>query len=73
VKPTSEAIPKDVALKLCGEIRSENAKKTFSAGKHQCNFCYKRAGNKPELLSIFTNPLNRGCSQVNDRYSKMKK
>lgn len=68
----SEAIPRDVALKLCEEVRKENEKKTFSAGKRQCSFCYKRAGNNPNMLAIFTNPLNRGCSQVNDRYSKGK-
>jgi len=64
----SEMIPKEEALRLCDEIREENMKKRFSAGKHQCSFCYKRAGGNPEKLMIFANPLNRGCSQVNKRY-----
>lgn len=64
----SETIPREEAVALCDEIRKENMAKRFSVGKRQCSFCYKRAGGNSEKLMIFTNPLNRGCSQVNGRF-----
>jgi len=66
-------IPKEIALKLCEEIRKENARKRFSFGKLQCRFCYKFNKDNPELSSrcIFGNEQNRGCWQVNKRYDAL--
>lgn len=65
-----DVIPGDIALQLCQEIREENARKRFGAGKMQCKFCYKFGRDNPEKLCIFANEQNRGCSQVNKRYDK---
>ena len=38
---TPKAIPREVAIKLCDEIRAENRQKRFSLGRLQCWGCYK--------------------------------
>lgn len=58
-------IPREMALKLCDEIRSENSRKWFSIWKSMCFFCYKFANGDMEKLCISN---ERGCSQVNKRY-----
>jgi len=58
-----DAIPKDVALQLCNEIREENARKKFSFGKMFCHFC--------KGSCVFANEQNRGCWRVNKRYDKL--
>lgn len=63
-------IPREIALKLCEEIRKENERKRFGIGKTQCWGCYKFAKEDSSKLCIFTNEMNRGCSQVNKRYEK---
>ncbi|MEM2872937.1 MAG: hypothetical protein QXD82_02075 [Nitrososphaerales archaeon] len=64
-------IPREIALELCNEIRRENSRKKFGIGKTQCSFCYELARDNPSRLCIFTNELNRGCSQVNKRYDDL--
>ena len=64
-------IPREIALKLCAEIREENKRKWFGFGKTQCSICYKLGKEDSSKLCIFGNELNRGCSQVNKRYEKL--
>ena len=64
-------IPKEIALKLCDEIREENHRKKFGMGKMACYFCYKYARDNPSKLCIFAYELNRGCYQVNKRYDAL--
>lgn len=61
---TGKDIPRDVALKLCDEIRSENKRKRFSIWKLQCWGCYWNAKRDVEKLCVF----GGGCPQVNRRY-----
>lgn len=42
-----DAIPKDIALRLCEEIRLENASKKLGAGKSMCHFCYNYSIEHP--------------------------
>jgi len=62
------AITREDALRLCGEIRQENARKLLGAGKMQCSICYKLGSDNPARLCIFGNERNSGCAQVNKRY-----
>ncbi|WXG39642.1 MAG: hypothetical protein WED07_02210 [Candidatus Freyarchaeum deiterrae] len=68
-----DAIPKDIALRLCEEIRLENASKKLGAGKSMCHFCYNYSIEHPGQLCVFANEENRGCYQVNKRYDKLHK
>lgn len=72
-EPIKDAIPTEIALKLCNEIREENARKRLGFGKTQCQFCYRFGKEKTERLCIFGNEQNRGCQQVNKRYDKLYK
>lgn len=69
-RPSRNAISREDALRLCSEVRHENAKKLFGAGKMQCSVCYKLGKDNPDHLCIFANEQNRGCTQVNERYDK---
>jgi len=63
-----EAIPRELALTLCKEIREENKRKRFGFGKMQCSGCYWAARDDLSKLCIFGNEKNRGCQLVNKRY-----
>ncbi len=65
-----EAIPKDIALQLCEEIREESARKKFGSGKMMCWGCIKATKDNIKGRCVFANELNRGCSQINKRYDK---
>ena len=58
-------IPRDIALKLCDEIRAGNKQRWFSIWKLQCFFCYKWAKGDKQKLCVFS---EQGCPQVNKRY-----
>jgi len=62
---TGKDIPREVALKLCDEIRSENKQKWFSFGRLQCWGCYKWAKGGTEKLCLSS---EGGCNLVNKRY-----
>jgi len=62
---TGKDIPREVALKLCNEIRSENKQKWFSLGWLQCWGCYKWAKGDAEKLCLSS---EQGCNLINKRY-----
>lgn len=62
---TGKDIPREVALKLCDEIRAENKGKWSSPGGLQCFFCYKSARGNVEKLCLSS---KGGCNLVNKRY-----
>jgi len=62
---TNQAIPREIALKLCEEIRTENKKKWFSFGKVQCWGCYKWSKGDVEKMCLSS---EQGCNLVNNRY-----
>ena len=66
---TGNKIPRDVALKLCDEIRSENRQKRFPIREIGCFFCYKYAKGDVGKMCISS---EQGCSLVNKRYKFQK-
>jgi len=62
-------IPKDVALKLCEEIRAKNRGRWYSFYGMWCWGCYKFSKGDSTKLCFSNNPENRGCAQVNERYA----
>ncbi len=61
----NQVIPRETALKLCGEIRTENRRKWLSMGRLQCWGCYKFTRGDPEKMCLSN---ERGCNLVNNRY-----
>ena len=62
---TGKDIPREIALKLCDEIRAENKQRWFSIWRLQCFFCYKWAKGDAERMCLSS---EQGCNQVNNRY-----
>jgi len=65
---SEEAIPKEVALQLCGEIRQENQGKWFT----QCWACAMFSKGDPARMCVSSRPDYRGCKLVNTCYDKSK-
>jgi rRNA maturation endonuclease Nob1 len=65
----SQAIPREVALRLCEEIRKEKARKWFS----QCWGCVRFTKNDPTKMCFSGQPDNRGCHHVNELYDRARK
>jgi hypothetical protein len=68
----TEAIPTEIALKLCEEIREQNSGKWYSFNGIWCAMCHKVSRGDVTKLCFHGSPDNRGCSQVNNRYKKSK-
>jgi len=64
---SGEAIPKDVALQLCSEIRAEKKVKLFT----QCWGCVKFSKGDPAKMCFSSRTDNRGCGIVNKRYDAL--
>ena len=61
-------IPKEVAHKLCQEIREKNRGRFYSFHGLWCWGCNKFSKGDPAKLCYSNRPDNRGCSQVNRLY-----
>ena len=68
-----EAIPPEVGLKLCGEIREETGKALFSLARWQCWGCLKASKGEPAKMCVGSRPDGRGCNLVNARYTAQEK
>jgi len=68
-----EAIPREVAFKLCEQIREENRGKWYSFYRMWCWGCYRFSRGDPAKLCFSNHPDYRGCTQVNKRYDKVNK
>lgn len=69
----NDEISREIALKLCEEVRAENKHKLFSIGKIQCYFCWKFGRKKNEKGEIVIHNIcafNNGCHQVNKLYKE---
>ena len=62
-----EAIPEDVALQVCSEIRAEKKVKLFT----QCWGCVKFSKGDPAKMCFSSQLDNRGCGIVNKRYDEL--
>jgi hypothetical protein len=65
-------IDREIALKLCEEIRNKNKKKFISFNKWWCHFCYKFSNTEEKITNrcCLNDENNRGCSQVNKKFDK---
>jgi hypothetical protein len=62
---TVKAIPEDVALRHCEEIRAENQGKWTRWTAWWCWGCAKASKGDPAKLCFSNDPQCRGCLQVN--------
>ncbi len=65
-----DAIPKEVALRLCTEIRQQNRGQRFNLARLQCWGCTKYAKGNPDKMCLSSREDYRGCSLVNKRYDQ---
>jgi len=62
----SEAIPREVAIQLCAEIRQEKEHKWFS----QCWGCVKFSKGDFAKMCASSRTDYRGCNLINELYDK---
>ena len=67
---STHPIPKDVALRLCKEIREENRDKWFRWTAWWCWGCETFCRSDPEKMCVSNSPDYRGCAQVNARHDQ---
>ena len=67
-----DAIPRDVAVQLCNEIREENRGKWYSFARWQCCGCTKFAKGDPDKICLSNKEGYRGCILVNKRYDNLR-
>ena len=66
---SKKPIPEEIAIKLCQQIREENANKKISFAKLQCWGCMKFSDFENKGSCIYGDPETlRGCNLVNKRY-----
>ena len=65
-----EAIPKDVAWRICVQIREQNRNKWYSPARWQCWGCVKFSKGVQEKMCLSSKPGYRGCNLVNGRYAR---
>jgi len=63
-------ILKDVALRLCREIREENRAKWYRWTAWWCWGCETFCQGDPEKMCFSNHPGYRGCAQVNARHAR---
>ena len=68
-----DAIPREVALQLCAEIREENRGKWYSFARLQCWGCMTYGKGDPEKMCLFNQEGHGGCNLINKRYAQRSK
>jgi hypothetical protein len=64
--PATTVVPKEVALKLCADIRAENRRRPLSIAAGQCWGCVKFSkGDKAKMCGGIV-----GCNLVVARYAR---
>ncbi|HEY4691428.1 MAG TPA: hypothetical protein VIK33_19120 [Anaerolineae bacterium] len=67
-----DAIPHEVAVRLCEEIRRENRGKWLSAARWQCWGCVTFTQGDPAKMCLNNQPGYRGCQLINARYDRQR-
>lgn len=67
-----EAIPRDVALQLCAEIRDQYRGKWWTLAGLQCWGCWTFTQGDAAKMCVSSRPDNRGCNLVNARYDQQR-
>lgn len=70
---SANAIPKDVALALCAEIRQQYLGKWYTLAGLQCWGCTTFSQGDPAKMCVSNDPGYCGCSLVNARYARQPK
>ena len=70
LKMPEEAIPKEVALQLCEDVRERNRGKWYTARGLWCWGCRTFSRGDPERMCFSAAPTHRGCGQVNALYTE---
>lgn len=65
-----DAIPKDVGLQLCAEIRHEKRGKWYSFAALQCWGCSAFSKGDPAKMYLSSKPGYRGCNLVEAPYAR---
>lgn len=68
--PDTPAIPGDVALQICAQIREERRRHPWSFAALQCWGCLKFSNGDPAKMCLNSRPGYRGCGLVNARYDR---
>lgn len=66
----ANAIPKDIALRLCAEIRQQYSGKWYTFAGLQCWGCSTFTQNDQTKMCVASRPDYRGCNLVNARYDR---
>lgn len=69
-KYIKNAIPKDVAFKLCDEIRQQYLGKWYTFKGIQCWGCTTYSKDDPTKMCFSNHPELYGCNLVNDRFDR---
>jgi len=65
------AIPGEIAGRLCQQIREENRGRWYNPGRWQCWGCVKFSKGDVKKMCLSNREDNRGCNLVNTRYDKI--
>jgi len=65
-----DAIPKEVALQLCAEIREENRGKWYGFTHMQCWGCMTYAKGNPAKMCLSNKEGHLGCNLISKRYAQ---
>ena len=69
----TDVIPKDVAFRLCEEIREENRGKWYRWTAWMCWGCTTFTKGDVHKMCVGSQPSCRGCVQVNARFAGRQK
>jgi hypothetical protein len=67
---TASAIPRDVAMRLCAEIREEYRGKWYTFNGLWCLGCVAASKGDPTKMCWYRPPDHQGCGQVNARLTR---
>jgi hypothetical protein len=67
-----DEIPRELAFKLCCDIREENLGQRFSLARMQCWGCTRYAKGDPDRMCFTSQEGNRGCKLISKRYEQLR-
>jgi hypothetical protein len=67
---TEKAIPRQVALELCEQIRLDNQGRGLSFGSLMCWTCVIVSSGDAAKMYLSSDSAYRGCVQVNRRFDR---
>jgi hypothetical protein len=64
------AIPWDTALQICSAIQAKNRHRWYTPSGMMCRGCVTFSKGDPAKMCFASQPDNRGCYQVNERFDQ---